>query len=318
MATLIHSNSTSEQKRCSDIWLSGNIEEEKTIDCDWGLAKLAEYFGKMEALTTYWDGATKEENGDISGAISLYKKAFKMWPSLDSIQCGGLPKGIREEAEEAGFKCDIDIIEVPMARKSEVMKCSKLLSIDDIADVTTVKDFILTKETVLENNSQNNTHFKKTCIFLNNPPQCYGRNCLPHILHKMINFAKNAWIEAKWSGTNEAPGPLYAIKGGIRELSIRVVEYWNYQSQGGLVDPYHLDTDSVLTIVALLSHESEYTGGVFRTNEVEDIELEHCMSQGDVICFISHKYHNITPLLTGCRKSLVIELWQGGVGHEGR
>ena len=198
------------------------------------------------------------------------------------------------------------------------MKSIKLLSLQDICDVDSLKESIMSTESVLENNAQNYTHQNKICTFLNNPPDFRGRNNIPHILHKMIQFAQNAWDEANWSGTTEEPGPLYAIKGGIHELSIRVIEYWKYNVNGGLVDPYHLDTDSVLTIVCLLANEDEYTGGIFRTNEMNDIDLEHDMCVGDVICFISHKYHNITPLISGCRKSLVMELWQGGVGHEGR
>lgn len=101
-------------------------------------------------------------------------------------------------------------------------------------------------------------------------------------------------------------------------LSIRVVEHWHYDVGGGLVDNYHYDTDSVITIVALLSDASDFDGGTFRTFEHDGTHLEHPMLQGDVICFLSHKYHNIVALTRGIRRSMVVELWQGGIGHDGR
>jgi predicted 2-oxoglutarate/Fe(II)-dependent dioxygenase YbiX len=101
-------------------------------------------------------------------------------------------------------------------------------------------------------------------------------------------------------------------------LSIRVAEHWEYSVGGGLVDPHHYDVDSVLTIVALLSDESTFEGGTFRTLEADDSQLEHPMAQGDVICFVSHKYHNVVPVTEGKRCSFVMELWQGGLGHIGR
>jgi predicted 2-oxoglutarate/Fe(II)-dependent dioxygenase YbiX len=76
-------------------------------------------------------------------------------------------------------------------------------------------------------------------------------------------------------------------------LSSRVAEHWEYSVGGGLVDPLHYDVDSVLTIVALLFDETTFEGGTFRTYEAYDSQHEHPMAQGDVICFVSHKYHNV-------------------------
>lgn len=88
------------------------------------------------------------------------------------------------------------------------------------------------------------------------------------------------------------------------------MELWEYEIGGGLVDPVHYDENSVITLVALLS-DDDLEGGNFRTNESDGTQLVHPMSKGDVICFLSHKYHNITPVLKGSRSSLVMELWQG-------
>ncbi|CAM9347364.1 unnamed protein product, partial [Ectocarpus fasciculatus] len=62
----------------------------------------------------------------------------------------------------------------------------------------------------------------------------------------------------------------------------------------------------MLTIVALLSEDGDFEGGAFRTYEPNGEHLEHPMGKGDVICFVSHKYHNITPITKGTRRSMVI------------
>jgi hypothetical protein len=136
----------------------------------------------------------------------------------------------------------------------------------------------------------------------------------PAVLDKLQAFAVEAWAEARWG---DRGGPLDGMECAAA-LSVRLVESWEYSVGGGLFDKYHHDTDSVLTIVALLCPADDYQGAVFCTNEEGDVQCEHPMGQGDVLCFVSHKYHNITPLTQGRRRSLVMELWEGGVGHTGR
>ena len=38
--------------------------------------------------------------------------------------------------------------------------------------------------------------------------------------------------------------------------------------------------------------------------------LEHPLATGDGLAFVSHKYHSIQPVVSGVRRSLVIELWE--------
>jgi predicted 2-oxoglutarate/Fe(II)-dependent dioxygenase YbiX len=97
-----------------------------------------------------------------------------------------------------------------------------------------------------------------------------------------------------------------------------VVEHWRYRAGGGLVDDLHYDVDSIITIVACLSDDPELEGGVFRTFESSGEMLDHPMARGDVICLLSHKYHNVTTVTQGIRKSMVVEMWQGGSQHTGR
>lgn len=235
-----------------------------------------------------------------------------MWPALDSNTKGGLPSAVRDEARAARVSCRLlDFISVSQARESCVMHAPSLLSVHDIADVETVRCTIASLQSSLSNNPQNATHHHKVATFMNNPPEYPLRAQAPHVVGKMVRFAMQAWKQANWSGDAVEPGPLYEVQGGVPALSVRVIEHWEYSVGGGLVDAEHYDVDSILTIVVLLSKADEYAGGLFRTNEVGERHMIHEMNQGDAICFLSHKYHNITPLTWGCRKSLVMELWQG-------
>ena len=89
----------------------------------------------------------------------------------------------------------------------------------------------------------------------------------------------------------------------------------------------------------------ETQGGVFQTHETDGSMMQHLMEPGsrwslivqvsfaligcmrwcgeyspktftsayvgDCVCFVSHKYHNVTPVTAGSRRSFVIEMWQG-------
>jgi hypothetical protein len=286
---------------------------------DFGLSRIASQLGKSEALKLYWDGAAKEEEGDAIGAVALYKRAFRIWPALDSVTFGGLPIGVREEAELAGIRCQLDIIDVAKSRDSKVILSPKLFGPSDLKTIDQVLNNIYKNETVFENNPENVTHQHKECTFLNNPPHYPITTEAPDIIAKLLSFAQEAWITGNWSGDNESPGPLYALQGGVSNLSIRVIEHWKYSIGGGLIDPLHYDVDSILTIVVLLSNATDFDGGIFRTFESDNItHQEYQMEQGDALCFVSHKFHNIVPITRGIRRSLVMELWQGESGHEGR
>jgi hypothetical protein len=336
---------TDEEEDESEKWITAITEGTSacSVPDDYGLYNIAEHLGTSQtsAVTLYWEGAEKEQMGDIHGAMKLYQRAYKTWPALDSIYEAGLPRGVRQEAETAHFaSCDLlGVVNVADAQASRVMHAPGLLNASDLNDISAVlKDLTAQGETALINNPQNCSHEKKVCTFLNNPETWAMRTHAPHVLSKMIRFARQAWQEANWSGDVDTPGPLYAMSsssakissgtshdtkhGDLRllppPLSIRVAEHWEYSVGGGLVDPHHYDVDSVLTIVALLSDETTFEGGTFRTLESDDSQLEHPMAQGDVICFVSHKYHNVVPITNGVRCSFVMELWQGGLGHIGR
>lgn len=299
---------------------------------DFGLTRIASHFGKSEALEEYRRGVALEGEGAYELAMSHYQRAYRQWPALDSLPDGGLPRSVREEAAAASFSCEgmLASVSVREARASRVGHSPAFLDARDLAAIDAVCD-----RCSATSNAQNATHDRKVCTMLNDPPAYSLERLAPRVVDKLLRFAAETWASQDWSN-----GPLAAVADGPERLSIRLAEErvvrrrcdararlssievwpprWRYSPGSGLFDPLHHDVDSVLTMVVLLSEPTDCRGGVFRTYESDDTHLEHPMAKGDAICFISHKYHNITEVTTGHRRSMVIELWQGGVGHLGR
>lgn len=302
-------------------WIEAHTAQQSLIPPDYGLSKIAAFLGTSVALQHYFDGAEFESGGEYTNAAKKYSAAYRLWPSLDSIMIGGLPKDAREEAISKGYLDEkqnvlFDVIDITEARASKVVSStSRLLNDNDLDLVDRVKNSILLSESEGTNNPQNSWHSHKKACMMNNPPFYALHTSAPQIIGKLLHFAEQAWEAGDWSGPN---GPLRNLKHGIAGLSIRVAELWQYEEKGGLTDPFHYDTDSILTIVALLSDSGDFDGGAFRTYESDNTHLVHRMEQGDAICFVSYKYHNVTEVTRGARRSLVMELWQGGVGHLGR
>ena len=128
--------------------------------------------------------------------------------------------------------------------------------------------------------------------------------------------------------------------------SIRCCEYHYHPVGGGLPDVRHYDMDSLITIDIMLDQPNvHFQGGHFQTLEqnvnksdnekndkndkndknekddkgdkvdngkIEDTSeniKQHIFEQGDALVFVSHKYHCVSPVLSGLRRVLVTELW---------
>lgn len=72
---------------------------------DLKLNEIAKHFGHEEAVALLRDAMAKEEAGDFCDAVKQYKKAYRLWPALDSIDDNGLPRAVRREAESDGIDC---------------------------------------------------------------------------------------------------------------------------------------------------------------------------------------------------------------------
>lgn len=93
------------------------------------------------------------------------------------------------------------------------------------------------------------------------------------------------------------------------ELQVRCIELHQYSVGGGLLTPGHRDNGSALTMSVMLSRSNELEGGQFVTYE-EGMPVAHTLARGDALLFRSEKLHNVSSVLRGLRKSLVIELWR--------
>jgi len=105
-------------------------------------------------------------------------------------------------------------------------------------------------------------------------------------------------------------------------LNVRCSELHTYGIGSGLSVARHNDSGSTLTMSVLLSNEA-LVGGMFMTWEesrlgVWGLPVEHPLAPGDAILFYSEDFHNVSPILAGARKSLVIELWTGAVNKVDR
>lgn len=292
-------------------------EEGMEEDFDYGLGAVAAYLGKQEALEIYREGGDLEASGKVEAGIVKYRLAFKKWRELDSVVTdGGLPRDVRKQLDrEMDARGDqvtipgmISVIDVDLANSAPVVKSEAFWTESDLEEVDRACAKILETSTALENNPQNRVHTGKTCLMLSN--NRVMDDCSPFVC-KLRKFAAEAW--------DQFSGPLAAIKGGQGSLNIRVIEAWTYEVGGGLTDPSHYDNNSVLTFVTALTDQGDFEGGVFRTKAEEgDGWTEHPLYRGDIICFVSHKTHTVTPVTKGTRRSLVIELWEGPVNHDGR
>jgi hypothetical protein len=131
-------------------------------------------------------------------------------------------------------------------------------------------------------------------------------------------------------------------------LFLRSAEYHAYENSGGVTDPDHRDTGSVITVSVLLKKPpglgtskdkcesghlgSNPSGGVFFTRDTCDggeavtyetgevIFTRADLARGDAIVFPSEKRHGVTALVgeTSVRRSVVMELWEGGMTRRNR
>lgn len=95
-------------------------------------------------------------------------------------------------------------------------------------------------------------------------------------------------------------------------VNFRSVEYHTYRPGGKLCFEKHFDGGSLITVDIMLSEPGvDFTGGEFTTLEVYDQTSKPEFGLGDALVFVSHKYHNVLPILEGKRCVLVCELWDG-------
>jgi len=104
---------------------------------------------------------------------------------------------------------------------------------------------------------------------------------------------------------------------GTSALSVRCIELHTYAPGGGLVAPGHRDHGSVLSMSVLLTDPADVDGGDFITY-AEGSPIVHKLRRGDAILFLSEKIHNVSTVVRGIRRSLVVEQWSGVANQKDR
>jgi len=122
----------------------------------------------------------------------------------------------------------------------------------------------------------------------------------PALRQRLLDLAREMDAE-HWNVMSRATRPVLP----------RCVEYHTVEPGGSLPYPTHYDAGSLVTIDIMLSDSSDFRGGEFRTLEPDGSMRSYAFEKGDALCFVSHKFHCVSPLTAGRRNVLVVELWEG-------
>ena len=105
------------------------------------------------------------------------------------------------------------------------------------------------------------------------------------------------------------PLPSASAQQLLSGLEARCVELHEGRAGGSLDDPRHFYNGSVVTVDVML--DDGFTGGALCTLEADGSMLAHDFAAGDALVFPSYKYHSVTRITGGVRRTLVIEYWRG-------
>ena len=104
------------------------------------------------------------------------------------------------------------------------------------------------------------------------------------------------------------------IAGGA--VGPRCVEFREHAPGEGEACYDHYDAGSLFTVNVMLSSGGEFEGGAMQSSAVNARGIRcvtsHTFERGDVLIFLSHKAHRVSPILWGRRRVLIVEFWQGG------
>ena len=130
----------------------------------------------------------------------------------------------------------------------------------------------------------------------------------PELLERIRRVVLDADEEATWG----------VLKGReATSLNFRTIEFHRYESGGSLSNwrDEHFDDGSLITIDIMLSDPDagDFVGGelVFPTEDGSFDSSVETFEIGDAMLFVSHKPHNVRPVVKGVREVLVLELWEG-------
>ena len=82
---------------------------------------------------------------------------------------------------------------------------------------------------------------------------------------------------------------------------------------------WHVDEQSTVTLLVLLSDPRDFEGAELQHEVRGRTEpVVASMVRGDVTAYRSHQAHRVTPLTSGSRRVMAVELWHGAAGSSPR
>lgn len=125
---------------------------------------------------------------------------------------------------------------------------------------------------------------------------------LPAVARKLAAAARSVDAGEQWNATCGMSDA---------QVGIRCAEVHTQTRGGGLPDPQHRDHGSLITVDVMLSDSAAFEGGEFATYGPTGEKVHHAFERGTGLVFLSLKRHGVEPVLSGVRKVLVLEFWQG-------
>ena len=195
-------------------------------------------------------------------------------------------------AEDDAVEDEVELVPVDVARRSAVKRIPRFLTDEEIDELTATAALVEAEVGAVARPTRGGGW---STVYLNAE---LGR-LLPWLRERVFAAAADA-DQKLWGGI---------LKG--KAVNLRCAEYHTVTPPGNLAFERHYDHGSLITIDIMLSDANAFDGGVFETSEPGDYLLQHPFEKGDLLLFLSHKYHCVSPVERGTRNVLVAELWEG-------
>ena len=195
-------------------------------------------------------------------------------------------------AEDDAVEDEVDLVPVEVARRTAVKRIPRFLSDEEIDELAATAADVEAEIGAVQRPTRGGGW---STVYLNAE---LGRR-LPWLRDRIFAAASDA-DEELWGGI---------LKG--KAVNLRCAEYHTVTPPGNLAFERHYDHGSLITIDIMLSDATAFEGGAFETSEPGDYLLQHPFEKGDLLLFLSHKYHCVAPVESGTRNVLVAELWEG-------
>ena len=195
-------------------------------------------------------------------------------------------------AEDDAIEDEVDLVPVEVARRSAVKRIPRFLTDAEIDELTATASLVEAEIGAVQRPTRGGGW---STVYLNAE---LGRR-LPWLRERLFAAASDA-DQQLWGG----------VLAG-KTINLRCAEYHEVTPPGNLAFERHYDHGSLITIDIMLSDSNAFAGGTFATSETGDYMLQHPSEKGDLLLFLSHKYHCVSPVESGVRNVLVAELWEG-------